>query len=249
MALPLLDYPVKSQNQRVDGFEVAGEEQPRVFSTESLPGDQEVENLILAAYRRIFNEQQLLRSNRDRFLESQLRAGQITVREFIRGLLLSDSFRRRNYECSNNYRFVQMCIQRVLGREIYDQRETLAWSIKVATEGIAGFVDALLGSDEYLAAFGEDTVPYQRRRILPQRATGDLPFERMPRYGADHLAQLQSLGNDFSADRALADQGRYVGLPPEQLAKIGKFIVLTGAAILASATFAVVLSWFGWIKI
>ena len=244
MTLPLLSYPTSCQNQRVSGFEVPGDEQPRIFSTSVLPDAQEVETLILAAYRRIFNEQQLLSSHRDRFLESQLRSRQISVRDFVRGLLLSESFRHLNYECSNNYRFVDMCVQRVLGRQVYDQRETLAWSIVLATEGIQGFVDALLNSDEYIENFGEDTVPYQRRRILPQQAMGEIPFERMPRYGSDHLEKLQALGNDFSSDRDLGE-----GLPPEGLRKLGAVITVAGAVVLTGGIVAVVLSWFGWIKI
>ena len=246
MTLPLLSYPTSSQNQRVSGFEVPGDEQPRIFSTAVLPDSQEVETLIQAAYRRIFNEQQLLASHRARFLESQLRSSQISVREFIRGLLLSESFRRLNYECSNNYRFVDMCVQRVLGRQVYDKRETLAWSIVLATEGIQGFVDALLNSDEYMDNFGEDTVPYQRRRILPQQSMGEIPFERMPRYGSDHLEQLKALGNDFSAtgDALFGD-----GLPPEGLRKVGAVITVAGAIVLTSGLLAVILSWFGWLKI
>ena len=244
MTLPLLSYPASSQNQRVNGFEVPGDEQPRIFSTTLLLDSQELETLILVAYRRIFNEQQLLTCHRDRFLESQLRSAQISVRDFIRGLLLSDSFRRLNYECSNNYRFVEMCVQRVLGRQVYDQRETLAWSIVLATEGIQGFIDALLDSDEYMENFGEDIVPYQRRRILPQQSMGELPFERMPRYGSDHLDILKALGNDFSSDRLLSD-----GLPPEGLQKLGAAITIAGAVALTSGVVAVILSWFGWIKL
>ncbi|MDV3350427.1 phycobilisome rod-core linker polypeptide [Leptothoe sp. ISB3NOV94-8A] len=247
MTLPLLSYPTSCQNQRVSGFEIPGDEQPRIFSTALLPDAQEVDILILAAYRRIFNEQQLLACHRDRFLESQLRSSQISVREFIRGLLLSESFRRLNYECSNNYRFVDMCVQRVLGRQVYDRRETLAWSIVLATEGIQGFVDALLNSDEYLDNFGEETVPYQRRRILPQQAMGEVPFERMPRYGSDHLEQLTALGNDFSAtgsDFLFGD-----GMPPEGLRKVGAVITIAGAIVLSSGILAVILSWFGWLKI
>ncbi len=247
MTLPLLSYPTSCQNQRVNGFEVFGDEQPRIFSTALLLDAQEIETLILAAYRRIFNEQQLLSCHRDRYLESQLRSSQISVRDFVRGLLLSDSFRRLNYECSNNYRFVDMCLQRVLGRQAYDQRETLAWSIVLATEGIAGFVDALLDSDEYMDNFGEDTVPYQRRRVLPQQSMGELPFERMPRYGNDHLEKLTALGNDFSAtdgDILFGD-----GLPPEGLRTVGAVITVAGAVVLTSGLAAVILSWFGWLKI
>ena len=36
MALPLLNYAPKSQNQRVAGYEIGGDEQPRVFTTENV---------------------------------------------------------------------------------------------------------------------------------------------------------------------------------------------------------------------
>ena len=192
VAIPLLDYAPSSQNQRVAGFEQPGEEQPRVYSAEYMITSEEINEVIWAAYYQIFHEQQMLASNRQLFLESQLLAGQITVQSFIRGLLLSDSFRRLNYDCNNNYRFVELCIQRVLGRNIYDEREKLAWSIVLATKGLQGFVDELLNTEEYLDNFGDHTVPYQRRRILPQRTQGELPFARMARYGTDYRDNLPS---------------------------------------------------------
>jgi len=128
MAIPLLEYSLSSQNQRVLGYEIPGDEQSWIYNTENLLSNSEIQNLIWAAYRQIFNEQQMLASNREKGLESQLRDGQITVRDFVRGLLLSDTFRRRNYEPNNNYRFAEMCVQRVLGRNIYSDREKMAWS-------------------------------------------------------------------------------------------------------------------------
>jgi phycobilisome rod-core linker protein len=124
------------------------------------------------------------------------------VREFMRGLATSDMFRRLNYEVNNNYRFVELCVQRLLGRKVYSDREKLAWSIVLATKGLNGFIDDLLNSAEYANHFGEDTVPYQQRRVLPQRTQGELPFERMARYGTDYRDQLPQ-------------PSRYVGLSQE----------------------------------
>ena len=149
-----------------------------------------MDELIWSAYYQIFHQQQMLASNRQTFLESQLRSGQITVKEFIQGLATSDPFRRLNYDSNNNYRFVELCIQRILGRNIYDDREKLAWSIVLATKGLQGFINSLLNSKEYVDNFGEQTVPYQRRRILPQRGQGELPFARMARYGTDYRDKL-----------------------------------------------------------
>ncbi len=190
MSIPQLEYVPLSQNHRVEGFEVPGDEQPRIYTTDNLLAASEMDMLILAAYRQVYNEQQMLDSHRQRFLESQLRAGQIMVRDFMRGLVLSDSFRRLTYDSNNNYRFVEICIQRILGRNVYSDREKFSWSIVLATKGLQGFIDDLLNTEEYLSNFGYDTVPYQRRRILPQRAQGELPFARMARYGQEYRDKL-----------------------------------------------------------
>jgi phycobilisome rod-core linker protein len=189
VALPLLEYAPKSQNQRVSGYDVGNDDQARVFSTDNLLSSSDMGNLIEAAYRQIFFH--AFASDREKFLESQLRNGQITVRDFIRGLLLSDTFKKSFYNLNNNYRFVEQCVQRVLGRDVYNEREKIAWSIVVATKGICGFVDQLLDSAEYLDNFGYSIVPFQRRRNLPGRAEGEMPFNlKSPRYEGYTRAKL-----------------------------------------------------------
>lgn len=190
MTIPLLEYQPNSQNQRVAGYEIPGEEQMTMAGDQML-SDAEIDKAIWAAYRQIFSEHQILKSNRQTFLESQLRYGQITIKEFVRGLLNSDTFRRLNYEPNSNYRFIELCVQRVLGRDTYSEREKIAWSIVIATKGYANFINDLLESEEYVSNFGDSTVPYQRRRVLPQRDQGEMPFNlKTPRYGAYHRQQL-----------------------------------------------------------
>lgn len=189
MAIPLLNYAPNSQNTRVAGFEVGGDEQPRIYNAESLYSASDMDVLIEAAYRQIFFH--AFKSDREIALESQLRNKQITVRDFIRGLLLSETFKNSFYEKNSNYRFVQHCIQKVLGRAPYSEKEKIAWSIVVVNKGIKGFVDELLNSDEYLENFGYDIVPYQRRRNLPSRELGERPFNiSSPRYDAYHRGIL-----------------------------------------------------------
>jgi phycobilisome rod-core linker protein len=189
VAIPLLEYSPTSRNTRVSGFEVAGDEQPRMFSSQNLLSASSMDDLIEAAYRQIFFH--AFASDRETFLESQLRNNQITVRDFIRGLVLSNTYKRSFYDLNSNYRFVEQTVQRVLGRDVYNNREKLAWSIVVATKGIKGFIDELLNSSEYLDAFGYDIVPYQRRRVLPSQVAGELPFNlKSPRYNEYHRAKL-----------------------------------------------------------
>jgi phycobilisome rod-core linker protein len=100
------------------------------------------------------------------------------VREFIRGLAKTDAFYRLVVETNSNYRIVELCLKRILGRAPYNKDEEIAWSIKIATKGIDGFIDALIDSEEYETNFGDTTVPFQRRRYK------DRPFNLVtPRYG------------------------------------------------------------------
>lgn len=193
MTLPTLSYPPTSQNQRVASYTFGGDEQPRIYdATISWPSESEKNDLIQAAYRQIFHEQHMLESYREPFLESQLRSNQITTQDFVRGLATSDAFRRLNYESNNNYRFVQLCIQRILGREVFNEREKIAWSIVVATQGINAFIDTLINSEEYQTTFGDSIVPYQRSRILPQQTQGRLPFARTARYDLSDRPDLET---------------------------------------------------------
>ena len=117
MSIPLLGYKPVTQNSRVSGYEVSGDDQPRIYSAENLLSSTDMDDLIEAAYRQIFFH--AFKADREPFLESQLRNGQITVRDFVRGLLLSNTFNNSFYSKNSNYRFVEQCVQRVLGRDIY----------------------------------------------------------------------------------------------------------------------------------
>ncbi len=247
MTLPLLAYAPSSQNQRVEGYEVPGDEQSGIFTLGQNHATEDVDALITAAYRQIFHEQQMLKSNRQVLLESQLRGDLISVKDFVRGLATSDAFRTWNYEVNNNYRFAELCVQRLLGRNVYDDKETLAWSIVLATKGVEGLVDALMNSEEYAMNFGDAMVPYQRRRVLPQRAEGELPFERSPRYTHDHLTSLEALGYDFSASRRLP-QGDWMETP-DGVRKAAGAVTAGLAIFLSLVAIATVLSWFGWISL
>ncbi len=188
MAIPLLEYAPSTQNSRVSGYDVASDEQARIFSTENLLSSGQIGELIEAAYRQIFFH--AFAADREKFLESQLRNGQITVRDFIRGLCLSNTFTNSFYNLNSNYRFVTHCVQKILGRDVYNDAEKIAWSIVIATKGRAGFINDLLNSNEYLENFGDNIVPFQRRRVLASGAT-EVPFNiQSPRYDEYYRRKL-----------------------------------------------------------
>jgi phycobilisome rod-core linker protein len=188
VAIPLLAYAPSCPNQRVDPLG-ARDDEAIIYSADNQFSASDMGNLINAAYRQVFFH--AFKWDREIALESQLRNRQITVRDFIRGLLLSNTFLDSFYSKNSNYRFVEHCIQKVLGRKVYSNAEKIAWSAVVMTKGVKGFVDELLNSDEYIENFGDNTVPYHRRRILPSRAIGETPFNiSSPRYDAYHRNQL-----------------------------------------------------------
>ena len=103
---------------------------------------------------------------------------------------MSGTFTNSFYNLNSNYRFVTHCVQKILGRDVYSEAEKITWSIVIATKGRAGFVSALLDSDEYLENFGDNIVPYQRRRVLPS-GTSEVPFNiQSPRYDDYYRGKL-----------------------------------------------------------
>lgn len=139
--------------------------------------------------------------DRDRFLESQFKSGSITVRDFTRGLLLSDRFYRGYVECNGNDRIVEQVIGRILGRPVYGLNEIKSWSIVIAEQGFTAFVDAILDSPEYFERFGNDGIPQQVNRILPGRSQGEMPiYQRLPRYGESWRERLIRDGLMISVD-------------------------------------------------
>lgn len=165
MALPLLDITPKTQNQRVPGFEIRDEDDPISYRLTEVSSAEEVNAIIWAGYRQIFSEHLILESYRQPGLESRLRNRSITVRQFIRELGKSDVYRELVADTNSNYRLVDITFKRFLGRATYGKDEQIAWSIVIATQGLHGFIDAVVDSDEYRQNFGEYIVPYQRRRM------------------------------------------------------------------------------------
>lgn len=181
MALPLLKYAPTTQNSRVKSYRVGSDEDPRAASMVKAM-DQEDQNVVIeSAYRQIFFY--AFKADREPFLESQLRNGQITVKDFIRSLCLSDTFTRSFYNLNSNYKVVRHLVEKLLGRQVHGKTEEIAWAAVVMTRGVQGMVDDILDSEEYMEAFGTDSVPFHRNRVLGAREVGETPFNiTSPRY-------------------------------------------------------------------
>ncbi|MGF1588422.1 MAG: phycobilisome rod-core linker polypeptide [Pleurocapsa sp.] len=94
--------------------------------------------------------------------ETQLKNGEITLREFVRQLAKSTWFRDLYWDKLYITKAIESIHRRLLCRPTYGRLELNQYYDLCAKKGFYALIDAILDSDEYLETFGEDTVPYQR---------------------------------------------------------------------------------------
>nr|YP_010336410.1 phycytochrome bilisome core-membrane linker protein [Goniotrichopsis reniformis]UNJ14816.1 phycytochrome bilisome core-membrane linker protein [Goniotrichopsis reniformis] len=129
------------------------------------PGLSELEkgSVIKAVYKQIFERDiakayGLSLSN----LESQVKNGQISIKEFIRALGKSAIYQKQFYDPFVNSRAVELAFRHFLGRGPSSLEEFQKYFAIISQNGLAGLVDDLINSNEYGDYYGEETVPYIR---------------------------------------------------------------------------------------
>ncbi|QIZ71577.1 phycobilisome rod-core linker polypeptide [Oxynema aestuarii] len=144
-------------------------EQTKVFKLTTLADKVAVQSLIQAAYRQIFERDlnPYIIKNEFSVLESKLSNGEITVKEFVEGLGCSNLYIKEFYTPYPNTKVIELGTKHFLGRAPLDQAEIRKYNQILASQGIRGFVSAMVNSMEYLQAFNEDVVPYRRFPTLP----------------------------------------------------------------------------------
>ena len=172
-----------TQNSRVKRISTTLEK------SESCPNNFNAEEAIEQCYKQIYFH--AMTADREPFLESQLKTGSITIRDFLRGLLLSERFYRGYICCNTNKRVVQQVVARALGRRTYGESEELSYSIIIADRGFKCFIDLILNSDEFMEKFGYWRIPEQTNRQLPGNERGEKPlYQTLPRYADDWRDRL-----------------------------------------------------------
>ena len=125
--------------------------------------ESEKQSVIKAAYRQIF-ERDITKaySQSISYLESQVRYGDISMKEFVRRLAKSPLYRQQFYQPFINSRALELAFRHILGRGPSSREEVQKYFSIVSEGGLAALVDALVDSQEYSDYFGEETVPYIR---------------------------------------------------------------------------------------
>ncbi|MBD2579174.1 phycobilisome rod-core linker polypeptide [Oscillatoria sp. FACHB-1406] len=118
---------------------------------------------VKAAYRQIF-ERDITRaySQSNSYLESQVKNGDISMKEFVRRLAKSPLYRKQFFEPFINSRALELAFRHVLGRGPSSREEVQKYFSIVSSGGLSALIDALVDSQEYADYFGEETVPYLR---------------------------------------------------------------------------------------
>ncbi|NEQ44187.1 MAG: photosystem I reaction center subunit X [Leptolyngbya sp. SIOISBB] len=123
----------------------------------------EKQSVVKAAYRQVF-ERDITRAYSLNLsdLESKVKNGEISMKEFIRRLCKSPLYRKNFFEPFINSRALELAFRHVLGRAPSSREEVQAYFSIVSNGGLSALIDALVDSNEYADYFGEETVPYLR---------------------------------------------------------------------------------------
>ncbi|HEY9909491.1 MAG TPA: phycobilisome rod-core linker polypeptide, partial [Thermosynechococcaceae cyanobacterium] len=100
-------------------------------------------------------------------LESKLRNGEISVREFVKSLASSEIYVRRFYTPYPNTKVIEFLFRHLLGRAPSTQAEIRQYNKLLADKGLKAAVEEIVNSAEYARYFGEDVVPYKRFPTIP----------------------------------------------------------------------------------
>jgi phycoerythrin-associated linker protein len=122
--------------------------------------EDDLQTVIRAAYRQVLGNYHVMESQRVTNAESQLRNGDITVREFVRRVANSALYQSLFFDDVSAYRFVEANCKHLLGRAPSDQAELSEHVQRYNAEGYEAEINSYIDSAEYLTNFGENTVPY-----------------------------------------------------------------------------------------
>jgi phycobilisome core-membrane linker protein len=143
-------------------FSNAAQRRQKFAMRPGLSGVEKAE-VIKAAYRQVF-ERDITKaySQADSYLETQVKDGYITMKEFIRRLCKSPLYRQQFFDRFVNSRVVELAFRHILGRGISSREEFTKYFDIISAGGLNRLVDALIDTPEYSDYFGEEYVPYLR---------------------------------------------------------------------------------------
>lgn len=122
---------------------------------------QAVDSVVAAVYHQVFGNAHVMESERAEVsnAESEFRISR-NVREFVRGIALSDTYKARFFESVSQYRFIELAFKHFLGRAPSSAAEYATVMNVYHTQGYEACVSWFIDSVEYDESFGNFIVPY-----------------------------------------------------------------------------------------
>ena len=99
-------------------------------------------------------------------LDSQIRNGIISTREFVATLATSAAYIDRFYTPYPNTKAIEFLFRHLLGRAPANQAEIADYNRVMSEQGFVAAVNMMVDSVEYSRYFGVDVVPYHRSPSL-----------------------------------------------------------------------------------
>jgi phycoerythrin-associated linker protein len=124
--------------------------------------EMDAEVVIRAVYKQVLGNAYVMESERLVVPESQLKQGQLSVQGFVREVAKSGLYRSRFLENIPRYRAIELNFKHLLGRAPESYEEMVQHSQLLDKNGFEADIDALIDSEEYQQAFGENVVPFYR---------------------------------------------------------------------------------------
>ena len=167
--------------------------------------EDDLQTIIRAAYRQVLGNAHVMDSQRLTSAESQLRNGDISVREFVRAVAQSDLYRTLFFENSSPYRFVELNFKHLLGRAPQDQTEIAEHVQTYNEQGYNAEINSYIDGDEYSTSFGENVVPSARGNRT-QTGIKNVSFNRtfalMRGFAANDVGKAARLISDLGGNKA-----------------------------------------------
>jgi phycocyanin-associated rod linker protein len=124
--------------------------------------ESDAKAVINAVYRQLLGNDYLMASERLTSLESLLRNGQLSVRDFVRAVAKSELYKTKFLYPHFQTRVIELNFKHLLGRAPYAEAEVIEHLDRYQNEGYDADIDSYIDSAEYEANFGDSIVPYYR---------------------------------------------------------------------------------------
>ncbi|MGK7928084.1 MAG: phycobilisome rod-core linker polypeptide [Spirulina sp.] len=152
---------------------------------------------IRAVYRQVFGNDHIMSSERVTSAESLLCDRAITVRDFVRAVAKSETYKKKFLYPNYHPRTIELNFKHLLGRVPYDESEIIEHLDRYQAEGFEADIDSYIDSPEYVQNFGDFIVPYYRG------------FDTQPGQKTVGFTRMFELYKGYAnSDRAQGDGGR-----------------------------------------